>query len=115
MKFKAPGDMPVHLALVTGHTAQVGTEFAELDARFHREAIAQGCIAFGTSAEEKVENDGLDRRQVIAEAINAMLDGSDEEDFTKSDGKPNLQKLSARVGFTVDRSERDAIWAEIAK
>jgi hypothetical protein len=115
MQFKAPGDKPVHIALVTGHTALVGTEFGELDARFHREAIAQGCIPFGTAAEEPAAKGAtFDRRQVILDAINAMLDGSDENDFT-ADGKPNVAKLSARVGFNVDRSERDALWAEAAK
>lgn len=115
MRFKAPGDKPVHIALVTGHTAVIGTEYAELDGRFHREAIARGCVPFGTAEEEPApEGGGFDRRQVILDAINAMLDGAEGGDFT-ADGKPNLTKLCARVGFTVDRSERDAMWAEATK
>jgi hypothetical protein len=113
MQFKAPGDKPIHIALVTGHTAVIDVTFGELDARFHREAIAQGCIPFGTATEEPAaQGASFDRRQVIKDAINAMLDGASEGDFT-ADGRPDLRKLSARVGFTVDRSERDALWAEI--
>jgi hypothetical protein len=48
MKFKAPGDMPIQIGLTTGHTAVVSnTEFTELDRRFHREAIARGCMPQG--------------------------------------------------------------------
>jgi hypothetical protein len=103
------------LALTTGHTAVVDTTFGELDARFHREAIAHGCIAFGTEEEVPApEGESFDRRKVVIEAMNAMLDGAEEGDFT-ADGKPNLTKLCAKAGFTVDRSERDALWAEITK
>jgi hypothetical protein len=115
MQFKAPGDKPVHIALVTGHTAVIDVEFGELDARFHREAIAHGCIPFGTAVEEPAAKGAtFDRRQVIIDAINAMLDGAAEGDFT-GDGKPDLRKLSARVGFGVDRSERDSLFAEVTK
>lgn len=114
MQFKAPGDKPVNIALTNGHTAVVDVEFGELDARFHREAIALGCIPFGTAKEEVTGGQTFDRRQVIIDAINAMLDGASEGDFT-GDGKPDLRKLSARAGFTVDRSERDTLFAEVTK
>lgn len=114
MRFKAPGDKPVHIALVTGHTALIGPEYEDLDPRFHREAIAQGCIPFGTSSEQPAEGASFDRRQVILDTINAMLDGASEGDFT-ADGKPDLRKLSARVGFSVDRGERDILFAEVTK
>lgn len=115
MKFKAPGDKPVHLALTSGHTAIVGIEDTELEARFHREAIAHGCIPHGAAEEEPMEGGtSFDRKRVITEAMNAMLDGAEEGDFT-ADGKPDTRKLSARVGFTVDRHERDSVFAEITK
>lgn len=115
MKFKAPGSEPVKLALTTGHTALIGPEFEEIEPRFHREAIAAGCIPYGAKDEPPLEGaNGFDRKKVITEAINAMLDGAEEGDFT-GDGKPDTRKLSAKVGFTVDRHERDAIFAEITK
>jgi hypothetical protein len=115
MRFKSPDGKNVHIALVTGHTAVVGADYAELDPRFHREAIARGCIPFGTAEEEPAaEGASFDRRQVILDAINAMLDGAEDGDFT-GDGKPDVRRLSAKCGFTIDRSERDALWAEIAK
>lgn len=114
MRFKSPTSKPVQLALLNGHTAVVGPEYAELDQRFHREAIAQGCLPAGVSEEEVAEVPGFNRADAIKAAMEAMLNGSDEGDFT-GDGKPNLTKLSAHVGFTVDRSERDTLWSEIAK
>lgn len=91
----------------------MGTEFTELEPRFHREAIANGCNPFGTEAEAPVvAGEGFDRREVVVTAMNDMLDGAEEGDFT-ADGKPDLRKLNAKVGFTVDRSERDALWSEL--
>ena len=43
MKFRSPTGAPVHLALTSGHTAVVGPHPVELDARWHRVAIARGC------------------------------------------------------------------------
>ena len=43
MKFRSPTDAPVHLALTSGHAAVVGPDPVELDARWHRVAIARGC------------------------------------------------------------------------
>lgn len=116
MKFKSPTATPVFLALTSGHTAVVGPEFEELDARFHREAIANGCLPAGAKEEPPLEGatPGFDRRKVIADAMNLMLDGAVEGDFT-ADGKPDVRKLSAKVGFSVDRHERDMVFAEITK
>lgn len=115
MRFKAPGDEPIHIALTSGHTAIVGVEYTELPAIFHREAIAAGCLPFGVEAPApEVAAPAFDRKQVIINAINDMLDGASEGDFT-GDGKPDVRKLSARVGFTVDRNERDTFFAEATK
>jgi hypothetical protein len=81
---------------------------------FHREAIARGCRLQGTGDEESlpIGETPKQRSALIAEAIQTMLDGSDEGDFT-SDGKPNLIALNKRVGFNVTREERDAVWHEV--
>ena len=43
MKFRSPTDAAVHIALTSGHTAVVGPDPVELDARWHRVAIARDC------------------------------------------------------------------------
>lgn len=114
MRFRSITGSDVPLALTTGHTAVVTPDGCELDSRFHKEAIAQGCLPEGIDETHEDIKIGFDRKQVIVDALNAMLAGSDPEDFTKQ-GKPALGKLVAKVGFTVDRSEADAIWDDLAK
>lgn len=112
MKFTSTTAEPVHIGLLSGHTAVVGTEPTELQPIFHREAIARGCLPEGVVLQQAQAPGNFDRKQVIKDAINAMLDGTDESDFT-GDGKPKLTKVSARAGFQVSREEADAIHAEI--
>lgn len=113
MRFKSPGDEPIQVSLTSGHTAIIGTEFDELPAIFHRQAIALGAVPEGAEIHEQDETGGFDRKQVIADAMRSMLDGNKAGDFTP-DGKPDSGRLSAVVGFAVPRDERDAIWTKIA-
>lgn len=115
MKFRSPTDEPVYLALTNGHCTVVGVDYTEIDPRFNREAIAAGCIPEGVEipAEPKAEP-SFDRKQVILDAMNDMMDGAVDGDFTR-DGRPSIDRLTARIGFNIDRAERDAVWAEIAK
>ena len=114
MKFRSSSDQPTYLGLTSGHTAVVTPEGVELDKKFHKEAIAQGCLPEGIEDEPQEQAPAFDRKQVITDALNAMLAGSDPDDFTSA-GKPSLTKLNARVGFTVARVEADAIWDELSK
>lgn len=114
MKFRSPTDEPLHIALTSGHTAVVTPEGVELEPMFRREAIARGALAGDEAPSIQGASPQFDRKQVITDAINAMMDGDDEEDFN-ADGKPALRRLSARVGFQVDREEADAIFEELAK
>lgn len=115
MKFRSPTDDIVCIALTTGDTCVIGVEYTEIDPMFNREAIARGCLPEGVEIPKaKAPDAAFDRKAVITDAINDMLDGGVEGDFTK-DGKPNLDALCARIGFTIDRKERDAVWNEIAK
>lgn len=114
MKFRSVTGNVVALALTSGHTAVVTPEGSELEPRFHKEAIAQGCLPEGLADAPDDIKPTFKRKDVIVEAFNAMLAGSDAEDFTKQ-GKPSLSRLNTKVGFAVDRSEADAIWDEIAK
>lgn len=114
MKFRSNTDEDVHIALTTGHTVVVTVAGNEIDKMFHKEAIARGCLPEGVNDTQEDKTPQFDRKKVITDALNDMLSGSDEDDFTKQ-GKPSLDKLCARVGFTVSRSEADAIWDEMSK
>jgi hypothetical protein len=59
--------------------------------------------------EEVSQDKQFDRKDVIFSAIDSMLNGADEKDFT-ADGKPDARKLSALAGFTVDSNERNTMW-----
>lgn len=106
MKFRSPSDEPIHVGLLTGHTALITPEGVELPPMFHKEASARGAIAFDEGPSSPVVPTAVDRQAAIAEVIKAMLDGSDADDFT-ADGKPNLTKVKARAGFAVTREEAD--------
>lgn len=112
MKFRSTTGVDVQIGLTSGHTAVVTTDGNELAAMFHKEAIARGCLPVGIPGEDHAgEASAFDRSAVIAKAIDGMLDGASEGDFT-ADGKPDVRKLSGYCGFTVSREERDAAWAK---
>ena len=115
MKFRSPTDEPLHIALTTGHTAVVSAEGTELAPMFHREAVARGAFPVDSStAGVDLQAQMLGRQLAIKEALNAMLNGADKDDFT-ADGKPNLTRLKSKAGFAVTREEADAIFAELAQ
>lgn len=112
-RFRSPTDTPLHVALISGHTAVIPPEGIELPTMFHREAIARGAVlAEGGTAEEQTQV--FNRQLVLRETIEAMIAGRDKDDFT-GDGKPNLVKLKAKTGFQVSREEADAVFAELTQ
>lgn len=110
MKFRSPSDQPIHIALITGHTAVVPPDGVDLDPMFHKEASARGAVAFDDSSSSTMTPEV--RKAAISAALTGMLDSKDEDDFT-ADGKPNLRKLKERVGFAVTREEADAAFIEL--
>lgn len=112
MKFKSPSDEPMHIALTSGHAIVIEPEGSEVPAIFHKEAIARGAIPFGIEEAAPLAGQNFDRAQVIRDAMNKMLDSADEDSFTK-DGKPDLRKLRAMVGFGIDREEADKLFSEV--
>lgn len=116
MKFKAP-DQAIHVALTSGHTCLIPAECdnpegVEIDPMFHREAIARGAEPVGVPGAMPAPDAAPTRTQVITNALQVMLDGSDESDF-KKDGTPDANAVSRRCGFKVNRDEVDAIWATL--
>ena len=110
MKFRSPSDQPIHIALTTGHTAVVTPDGVELDPMFHKEASARGAVQFDDSTTIVMTPDV--RKAAITAALKGMLDGAAEGDFT-AEGKPNLLRLKAAVGFAVTREEADAVFVEL--
>lgn len=109
MKFRSPDSEPIHIALLTGHTAVVTSEGIELAPMFRKEAIARGALPVGIATDEPENPEQPSRADLIRNAMKSLVEKGDVEDFTK-DGRPDLRALDKAVGFTVDKSERDFIW-----
>lgn len=114
MKLYAPTEEAVQIGLTSGHMLVIEHAGTETPAMFRREAISQGCVASLEELEVAPTGATFDRKKVIGDAIQAMLDGTNEGDF-KQDGTPNLKALQTRVGFQVQREEADAIFKEISE
>ncbi len=122
MKFRSPTDEPIFLSLTSGHTVVVPREGIELDAKFNRVAVASGFIPGTMTDEEAVllanggpgaaDVPGFNRGAEITKALNKMLD-STEDGMFRNDGKPNLAKLNALLGFQASREEADKAWDEL--
>lgn len=114
MKFYAPGDQPIHLSLTSGHTANVLTRAeggSKLETRFHREAIANGCLPMHMDIEDTQEQapSTFDREGTIKDAMKVIIESPTDENTT-GNGKPDTRALSKAVGFTVTADERDALF-----
>lgn len=112
MKFKSPSAEPLHIALTSGHSIVIDPEGTETPALYQKEAIARGAIPVGIQEAAPLEGQTFSREQAITDAINSMLDGDEQDNFT-NDGKPDLRKLRAIVGFHVAREEADKIFDSI--
>lgn len=116
MKFYSPSAEPLQVGLTSGHMAVITSDGVELDPMFHREAVANGAIPETLRGVEGIDGAAggpvVVRESEIRLAITAMLDGDDEGDFNE-DGKPNLNRLKAKLGFSISREEADAIFEEL--
>ena len=110
MKFRSPTETHVHLASTSGHTFVIGPDLVEVPTRFHRTAVMEGCIPQGMDALPP-ENDTPDHKKMdlIVAGVRAMMEAARDEDFN-GDGRPDVRKLSQRVGFTVLADERNTAW-----
>lgn len=119
IRFRSPTDDTLYVANTTGHAARIGPEWRELPPQLHADAIAAGAItnnmdAATAEAQRARSNPDAqtspdDSDALIRKGIAEMLDGDDKDDFTKA-GLPDLRKLSARVGFGVDRQQMLDVW-----
>jgi len=120
MKFKSISGKDIQINLDSGYSGTVfADDWCDLHPMFHREAIAQGAITDNMSQEainahilQPGETGGVPRMKLIRDAIDAMILDGNKSDFTQS-GLPNLKRLGERVGFGVERTDMEAVWAEI--
>ncbi|WP_428414388.1 hypothetical protein [Methylibium sp.] len=115
MKFRSPTEQPIYMALTSGHTFVVGPELIEVPKLFHRQAVMEGCIPEGMDSLPKDDDTpSATKQSMIEAAMRKMVAEANTDDFT-NDGKPDTRKLSARVGFTVLKEERDAAWEVVGE
>lgn len=117
MKFRSPMAEPIRVALLSGHTAIIGSEWRELDPIFHREALAKGAQCDKTEIENpdvpvRASKEGadkvIDEATEIRKALIAMLSRDEKGDFVASTGLPNLKTVEKLAGFRV---EKEAVYA----
>ncbi len=121
MKFRSPTDEVIQIGLTSGHTIVIPPDGDDVPPIFRREAIARGAIPVDVpGAEETLAalngtagGPVASRPQAIQAALQTMLDGGGEGDFTKG-GKPSLDKVKALLGFAVTREEVDAAWEVVS-
>lgn len=83
----------------------------------HNDVIAIGAVPTEELNEDEVKKPEMtpeERKAKILEAMKTIVAENKREDFTAS-GIPHNKALSARVGFSVDARERDAVWGELNK
>lgn len=113
MKFRAPTDVPVHLALLSGHAAIVTREWRELPPIFHAEALGKRCECdkrvlapkeVSVQSGPEAQNQVADIDQHYRNAITTMLERNQEGDFT-NDNLPNINVVSSICGFRAEKSD----------
>jgi hypothetical protein len=119
LRFRSPTDNVLHVTTIFGHAARIGPDWRELPPILHKPAIAAGAITDNMTADSiNASNESADppfsQEAEIRKAIIAMLGEDDPTNFTNA-GVPNLNKLSARCGFTVDREQMQQVWADLDK
>lgn len=114
MKLYAPTDEAVSIGLTSGHMLVIERSGTDVPPAFRREAIARGCLTSPDEVLDSEQSPEFDRAKVISDAIRQMLDGDNEGDFN-GDGRPNLNALQKRVGFSVQRDEADKAFEAVSQ
>lgn len=117
-KFYSLDGEPVHVKLPDGRSAIVGEEPRSLPQAFWKQALKDGCatterVNARQIAAQPIEAsaDQGQRRKLIQDAISEALNAEEGapgfEDAFLPSGSVNMKWLNGRVGFQVERSERD--------
>lgn len=123
-RFKSPTGQNIRIVLMSGHATIVGSEWRELDERYHSAAYSLGCVSedmYKNKVADKIpmhvakqidEAESLEQR--VYEAIDKMVKENDLESFTKS-GVPDAFKLTNDLGERVSVGVRDKVWYKYQK
>lgn len=109
MKFKAPGDTPIYVALLSGHCAVIGSEWRELPPNLHRKALEEGCITDNMdkatlAAKTEAAKPAPSNHEILIRVIKDMMANPKEGDFTAAD-LPNMKVLVKKAGWNVSKEE----------
>lgn len=109
LRFKSPTDTPIHICLLSGHSAVIGPEWRELPPLLHRDALIAGCVTDNmdqSSIDARVEAATPDksRHEILVEAVGAMYADNAPGHITQAD-LPNLKVLSGLVGWAVSKED----------
>ena len=119
LKFCAPGDEPIPVRTLSGHSVMVSPEGTDVHPRFRAAAVAAGCelVSGGTrrSAKKAPEQPQATKHDLICEAIVKLIEQKGGIDQFGDDGKPDVRELKEVAGFGLSASERDAAWADVQK
>lgn len=95
--------------MLSGHAAVIGPEWREIPPFMHREALSAGCITDNMDEETinarmEASKPDKSKHEILVDAIKSMMLNPKPGDFTGAE-LPNLKRLSALVGWTVNKEE----------
>lgn len=119
IKFRAPEGQTIRVSLLEGgHTAIITDEWRELDARFHRAALAQGAISSDTTVSapppppHEGETNEPTPEDLVRRALIQMLERGEPNDFTGA-GMPDLRIVRGLAGINADRDLIYNVWSAL--
>jgi hypothetical protein len=123
-RWYSPDGTPIHVYLPDGSKAIVAEDPRELPRKFWKAAGRAGCMTTGMPNVKDMqppqgnpEDDAETRIELIAAAIQEAMgqeeDAPGYEDAFTNAGKPNVQWLSKKVGFTVTAADRDEAYDRV--
>ncbi|ULQ47400.1 hypothetical protein JN531_003745 [Flagellatimonas centrodinii] len=119
LRFCAPGDEPIPVRTLSGHSVMVSPDGTDVHPRFRAAAVTAGCeLVSGGARRSKKTPDAPptpSKHDLICEAIVKLIEQKGGVDQFGDDGKPDVRELKDVAGFGLSASERDAAWADVKK
>lgn len=121
MQFRSPTDEPIRIALLSGHTANVGREWRSLPEIFHHAAMTHGCerddsrvvpVLKPVEAGKDAMHQTTDIDAKYRAALITMISRSQEGDFTAA-SLPNINTVSSLVGFAATKADVLRVFREM--
>lgn len=118
-KFKAPDNIERYVALTSGHTFRIGSEWVNVPEFAWQDCYAHGCISedilkgmmSDLQATPEVQNK-ISKEEEIRAILNNWVEENKIENFTNS-GSPKIGILNKELGWHADRGIVNGIWFNI--